>query len=302
MSMGRGKRGAPVLIRGISLRITAPAQAACLLSPLLTRVTGRGSEVFQRQDDNFELRAFLEEARFRPKVLARIEHQCQALAAHLGRISFGWEQTDISKRPPKGEKRFFRPFHVTSGLWVAPPGSQVELGEAHRLIELEPGDTSLCGIEPKAQSALRLLEDLLRQRRFSRALDVCCGAGVFSLAAALWGVPRVLSLDRNPNCVRLLRRNASRNNLARAVRAKCLPFRRHFGSYPLVMTVCSHRLVLREARHLIAVVAPGGCLLVGGIWHSWTDSCLEALCPTMELVRRERSVWWETVLLSKPGP
>lgn len=288
-------------IRGVSLRVLAPAQAACLLFPILVKATGCGVEIKEARAGLWELAAWVEEERFSQRLVARLKHTCKSLSRHLDQISLEWEPMERDKPPCKGEKRFFRAFQVTSSLWVGPLGTNVALKHGQSLLQMELGRAPHSGIEPSSQCALKLLEDLLAQEPLARALDLRTGTGLFSMAAALWGVQEVLALDTDPHAVAVARKNVKRNGLGHAIKIRCLAVRRECGCYPLVVAMSSHKLILREAKHLLGRIAPGGWLLVGGIWHRWVEACLASLCPPLELVARKRDVWWEALVLRRPA-
>ena len=71
--------------------------------------------------------------------------------------------------------------------------------------------------EERLAEAQRSLDDLIGAGRISgrRFLDVGCGAGIFSIAAARLGAREVVGIDVDPRCVEVARRNAERFAAAR---------------------------------------------------------------------------------------
>jgi len=301
LAMERSKAEKPTSpIPGVRLRVLAPAQAACLLSPVLVKATGRGLEIKQTPEGLWELAAWVEESRFHPGMMGHLRHLCARLSPYLGQISLDCEPQERQRPPARGHKRFFAPFQVTPSLWVAPPGTGLELEQGQHLLELEIGKAGHCGLEPASRSALTLLEELLSRESVARALDARAGTGLFSMAAVRWGVQRVRALDQDPHSVAVARRNIRLNGLNRAVKAGCVPLERDGGLYDLVIAVETHRSLLRRARHLINRVARGGHLLLGGIGYGWTQRCVSRFCPPLSLIARHRELWWESLLLRRP--
>ncbi len=72
---------------------------------------------------------------------------------------------------------------------------------------------------PSTRLCLDLLREALAARQVKRLLDVGCGAGVLSLAAAALGVPRVVAVDLAFEAARATRENARENGLAEAILA-----------------------------------------------------------------------------------
>jgi SAM-dependent methyltransferase len=300
--MGTQKPKKTALLTGVSVQVTASAQAALLLTPLLVQLSGRGIEIVQEEPGLWRLEAWMEGKGWSPRSVARVKDACRRLAPHFGipvPPSARWECRERRKPPPRGEKRFFRPFLATERLWVAPPGSGIRPAPEQALLELELGKARGSGIHPATRCALRLLEGVLTQGPVSRVLDVGTGSGILALAAVSWGAGSAVALDTDPHAVSMARRNARRNGMRGRVEAHCRDVRREGGSFPLVAAHLSHKSLTRFGPHVIRRVKEGGWLVLGGIWHGQVDGVLAGYSPSMKVVRREREAWWEAVLLSK---
>ena len=104
------------------------------------------------------------------------------------------------------EKPFFLPsgsvsLTIPDGVHM-PPASSIELAE---LLDVHPGE---------------------------HVLDLGCGCGLFSVAAAMFGAARVLATDIDPAAVRITLANAFRNKVADRVEG-------HTGSWYKALTKCS---------------------------------------------------------------
>lgn len=95
------------------------------------------------------------------------------------------------------------------------PQPRAEAGE--QIILVESGAAFPPG-HPSTRLCLDLLLEVLGEGSMASLLDVGCGAGVLSLAAAALGVDRVLAVDIASRAVRATRENARRNGLAGAIR------------------------------------------------------------------------------------
>jgi ribosomal protein L11 methylase PrmA len=286
----------------VKIRVVASAQAACLIAPVLSELGGRGVHSHALEGGVWELVTWVEQESFRPSRLGRIKHLCVSLSRYLGDVLLDWEPQELSRLPSRAQKRFFGLFQVTPRLWVGPHGTKVELGEAQNILELEVGQAEHCGLEPASRSALLLLEELLSRERITRGLDVKAGTGLFSMAAALWGVERVLALDEEPHAVRVARSNLRRNQLAEIVRVRCIPLKKWGGLQDLVIAVASQRVLRREMTHILRRVCPGGWLLLGGLRSPHVEGFLSRCCPPFSLEARKKELWWETLLLRLRRP
>ncbi len=283
----------------VKVRAVATAQAACVVAPFLSDLGQRGVHSQSLGNGLWELTVWLEQEHFHARRLKRVKHLCACLSKSLGEVFLDWELQKLGRLPAKAPRRFFGTFQVTPKLWVAPPGTNLELQEPQRLLELEVGQAENCGLEPASRSALLLLEELLSRERIQRALDVKCGTGIFSMAAVLGGVKRVLALDVDPHAVRVARKNLRKNQLEQAVEIKCVPLKRWGGLYDLVIAVASNKLLLKQLPHILNRVDREGWLLVGGLWHRHVGGFLSRCCPPFCLAARKKELWWESVLLKR---
>jgi hypothetical protein len=291
---------------GVSVRVVASTQAAHLLTPVLVELAGRGIVIREAGPGMWCLEVWAPVKRLGPRALARLRDACRRLAPHFchpGAPFLHWEKAPPPRPVPKGEKRFFRPFLATPGLWVAPPGQRVEPAQGQRLLELELGRARGSGIHPATRCALRLLEGVLTQGPPPRALDVETGSGILALSAALWGVPRVLALDRSPHAVTTARRNVRRNGLVGRIKVRCLDLARQGGCHPLVTAHLPPRAAGRRAAALAHCVAPGGRLILGGIPHRRAREVEALLTPAFSPLGAEIEAWWAALLFRREqGP
>jgi ribosomal protein L11 methyltransferase len=108
-------------------------------------------------------------------------------------------------------RQFHRPVRV-GGLWIGPPWEEPD-GDAIPIV-IDPGRAFGTGGHPTTRLCLALLE---AEERGS-VLDVGCGSGVLSIAAAKLGFAPVLAFDFDPQAVEASERNAADNGVSIAVR------------------------------------------------------------------------------------
>ena len=108
-------------------------------------------------------------------------------------------------------RQFHKPVRV-GALWIGPPWEEPD-GDAIPVV-IDPGRAFGTGGHPTTQLCLELLES---QERGS-VLDVGCGSGVLSIAAAKLGFAPVLAFDFDPQAVDATQRNAAVNGVEVDVR------------------------------------------------------------------------------------
>jgi ribosomal protein L11 methyltransferase len=108
-------------------------------------------------------------------------------------------------------RQFHKPLRVGS-LWIGPPWERPDEGAI--AVVIDPGRAFGTGGHPTTRLCLALLE---AEERGS-VLDVGCGSGVLSIAAAKLGFAPVRGLDFDPQAVEATERNAVDNGVSVDVR------------------------------------------------------------------------------------
>jgi ribosomal protein L11 methyltransferase len=103
-------------------------------------------------------------------------------------------------------KAFHRPVRIGS-LWIGPPWAEPP-GEATPVV-IEPARAFGTGAHPTTQLCVELLLELER----GSIVDLGCGSGVLSIAAAKLGFAPVLALDADEHAIEATRANALRNRV-----------------------------------------------------------------------------------------
>lgn len=108
-------------------------------------------------------------------------------------------------------RQFHRPQRV-GDVWIGPPWEEPDAGTV--AVVIDPGRAFGTGGHPTT----RLCLELLAAEERGSVLDVGCGSGVLSIAAAKLGFAPVLGLDVDPQAVEATERNAAANGVDVEVR------------------------------------------------------------------------------------
>jgi len=103
-------------------------------------------------------------------------------------------------------KAFHRPVRV-GPLWIGPPWEDVP--EDATTVVIEPGRAFGTGAHPTTQQCVELLTELDR----GSVVDLGCGSGVLSIAAAKLGFGPLIAFDSDEHAVAATRANAEVNGV-----------------------------------------------------------------------------------------
>jgi ribosomal protein L11 methyltransferase len=173
-------------------------------------------------------------------------------------------------------KKYYKPVRVTERLIVCPVWEKADPGQSGTVIRLDPGMAFGTGTHATTQMCLRLLEKHLRPG--DRVIDVGCGSGILSIAAAKLGAGSVLAVDLDEVAVRKTRENAGLNGVQDRVSVRTGDLLEGVTEEAdLILANLLAPIILRLARDLCRVLRPGGRLIASGIVSDQIRSVQKAL-------------------------
>ena len=129
---------------------------------------------------------------------------------------------------------------------------------------------------PTTRLSLDLLREALTAASVNSLLDVGCGAGLLSLAAAALKVPQVVGVDIAPAAVHITRENARDNGLAGSLQVvrgstECLK-----GPFELVMANLPWEVQMDKVWELNRLAGSGGRLILSGFRDNQEDLLIQS--------------------------
>jgi ribosomal protein L11 methyltransferase len=124
----------------------------------------------------------------------------------LMQVFTGTSATDVEEGWEERWREFHKPVRI-GPLWVGPPWEQPP--DDALAVVVDPGRAFGTGAHPTTRLCLEALLELER----GSLLDVGCGSGVLSIAAALLGYAPVRAIDTDPAAVDATRENAAVNGV-----------------------------------------------------------------------------------------
>jgi ribosomal protein L11 methylase PrmA len=143
-----------------------------------------------------------------------------------------------------------------------------------QIVYVRPGEAFPPG-HPTTRLSLDLLRGALAAASVNSLLDVGCGAGMLSLAAAALKVPRVVGVDIAPAAAHITRENARDNDLAGALQVirgstECLK-----GPFDLVIANLPWEVQMDKVSELNRLAASKGRLIISGFRDNQEDLLIQ---------------------------
>lgn len=163
------------------------------------------------------------------------------------------------------------------------------------------------GEHETTSGCLQALDDLGRQRDFTRLLDLGSGSGILAIAMAKIWKKTVIASDIDPIAVDVAAENAERNGEAARIRT-CVSdgyadalIQRH-APYDLIVANILARPLVELAPDLAAHLAPDGVAVLSGLLDRQEAEVLEAHAKAgLYLERRYARNGWHSLVISRKG-
>jgi ribosomal protein L11 methyltransferase len=168
-------------------------------------------------------------------------------------------------------KRHFKPITIGRSLLVKPSWSRRQPRPGQEVVILDPGLSFGTGQHPTTRFCLEQLLAWRRKEEEQAFLDIGTGSGILAIAAAKLGYGPVIAFDNDPEAVRRARENTQTNQVKRQVWLANRDLTRlgvRTGRFAVVCANLIADLLLKERRRLLALVEPGGVLILAGILSS----------------------------------
>ena len=165
-------------------------------------------------------------------------------------------------------KANYKPIRIGRNLLIRPEWIEIETQPDDIVISLDPGMAFGTGTHPTTQLCLEALEDLVKPGM--EVLDLGCGSGILSIAAAHLGAGHVLALDIDSIAVTATQQNAERNGIiSRSITAQQGSLETVTGSarrFDLLVANILARIIIDMCdENLGDVVRPGSIGIFSGI-------------------------------------
>jgi ribosomal protein L11 methyltransferase len=166
-------------------------------------------------------------------------------------------------------KRHFPVTRIGRRIVIRPSWRRHRAAGDEVVLALDPGMAFGTGLHPTTRLSVEALESLADRGALSGAnvLDVGCGSGILSIAAARLGAAGVLGLDIDPIAIEATTANVRRNRLLRRVRGRAGSLPSGAGPFDVVLANLIASVLVDLAGPLAGELAPGGTVVASGIFR-----------------------------------
>lgn len=168
-------------------------------------------------------------------------------------------------------RKHFKTEVISPRLVVRPPWEAVTPAPGQKVLTLDPGIAFGTGQHPTTRACLDAIDALAVEGTDRSFLDVGCGSGILSIAAALEGFRDVHGFDNDPDAVRNANENAEANGLGALFSDGDLSVPGTAAPADVVAANVLAPVLVRFAREVGALVNPGGRLILSGILDEQYD-------------------------------
>jgi len=193
----------------------------------------------------------------------------------------------------EGWREFFKPARVGRRLIVRPPWEPFAISGDDVLLTLDPGLAFGTGTHETTRLVLAQID--ARVKPGDRVLDVGCGSGILSIAAALLGARDIIAIDIDDDSVTVTTDNAQKNGVADRITVSRTPVEQVVDRFVFVVANIETRVLVPMAPALSSRVAAGGTLVLSGILRDQADQ-VRAAYAAMELIEQQSEGEWTTLV------
>ncbi len=166
-------------------------------------------------------------------------------------------------------KDFFHTTRVSPRIVVKPSWEFYEKQEDDCVIEIDPGMSFGTGNHATTRSCLRFIDKLSGEMPGKSFIDLGCGSGILSIAAAKLGFRDIVAIDNDADAVEIAGKNSELNNVAGKIKFHVADLAAS-GIEKSADVVCANilsHILLEYAEVITSLVSPGSDsrLILAGI-------------------------------------
>jgi ribosomal protein L11 methyltransferase len=198
-------------------------------------------------------------------------------------------------------KKYFVPTRVSRDMTVVPSWENYEPEEDETVIDMDPGMAFGTGTHETTKLCVQAIEDYLRPH--DTVIDVGCGTGILSIAAAKHGAGRVIGVDLDPVAVKSAGDNSAKNHTDDIIELRegnLLDTVESDVRADLVVANILAQAVVSLTPDVTRIIHDGGIFISSGIISQFLDDVLQALEENgFDIIEKRQLGEWHAVIAKK---
>lgn len=205
----------------------------------------------------------------------KVEEGFYGEGADLGELSLSRQVRDDSDWKDKW-KEFFKPSRISERIVIKPSWEEYIEEPGDLVIEIDPGMAFGTGTHETTSMVIGLIEKYMKEG--DSLLDLGCGSGILSIAAAKLGASKVMGIDIDEDAVRVTKENVAANGVDSVVDARTGDVTKEsFGEYDMVAANLMAELIVMISEGVKSSIKNGGIFISSGILEEKEDMVSAAL-------------------------
>lgn len=196
-------------------------------------------------------------------------------------------------------KQYYKPVQVSNRFIISPTWERAIVNEDQLLIELDPGMAFGTGTHSTTVLSIKALEQILVGGE--QVIDVGCGTGVLSIAAAKLGAESILAIDLDPVAVASAKQNIVLNQVSKQVVVSAGNLLQGV-SKPVDVIVANilAEVIMQFTDEVSLLLKPGGYFIASGIIETKAELVAKRIETNgMTIVERLQEQDWVTYIVRK---
>jgi len=297
-----------VSTRWIELAIAVPSAAVEVLADAVGALAGgveiRDTDTILRVEGGRSLIL----AQVAPDIELEVVSEIEATCARLRAAGVSPDPISIARREADEDewrdvwKKYFRTLRVGRSFVIRPSWEPPVAATGDRVIDIDPGRAFGTGGHASTRLVIAMAEELA-ERKVDRFVDLGCGSGILSIAAALlWPAARGLALDVDPEAVATADENLALNRIT-SVATRVGSLGDVPGGNDLVLANIEASVLVPLAPEFPSRIGPGGALILSGLLASDVDAVTRAYRDAgFDIDARRDEDEWAALRLSRREP
>ena len=223
------------------------------------------------------------------------------IVRQLGSVSSVTERLIKDKNWQNEWKKHFKPIKIGKRFVVRPSWFDKEPITDEITIWIDPDMAFGTGHHPSTKMCLAEIEN--RANEDTVVLDLGCGSGILSVAAALVGSPKVIGIDIDSMAVTAANNNSLKNNVSEQliIYQGSLPDSRiTVDSFDIAVANISAKVLVDVAPHLVKAIRKDGTIIASGLLSENQDVVQKAIAMAGgKNISSRKEDGWSTLIATK---